>query len=172
MATIENIYTYDIQYYMSFEIDGEETDIYQVTEDKEMTPTRNKTEYETSYLCRKTQTKRVTGTSDEYAFTIDAVGPQDFQKVLYKLEDKRNVPGTFIRTCAFDFENGKAAEQTALPAKRSAVIVNMNPMDGAVGELATLSGTAVQDADEWEYGTFNATTKTFTPAAAAASVGE
>jgi hypothetical protein len=162
-----DVYTYDMQYYLEF-ANGEGYDEpIQVTEDKEFTPERDATEYETSYLCSKVQRKRVVSVKDTYTFSIDAVGPGGIQQKLAAIEDTPNVSARLIRTCAYDFEKGAAADATALPAKRTPVTVNMNPMDGAVGELCTFGGTAVQDGEDWEKGTFNPSTGVFTPTATA-----
>ena len=161
-----DVNTYDMQYYLEFMNDqGVYDKPIHVTEDKEFTPDREKSEYETSYLCLKTQRKRVLSTKDTYSFTIDAVGPGGIQKKLAAIEDTPNVAARLIRTCAYDFEKEKRCEANALCAKRVAVTVNMNPMDGAVGELCTFSGEAAQDGDEWEWGKFDPTTGTFTPKA-------
>lgn len=163
MSAQDDINTYDMQYYLEFlNSQGTYDKPIQVTEDKEFTPDRSKTEYETSYLCLKTQRKRVLSTKDTYSFTVDAVGPGGIQQKLAAIEDTPNVPARLTRTCAYDFEAGKRADKSALPAKRVAVTVNMNPMDGAVGELCTFSGEASQDGEDWEYGTFNPATGAFT----------
>lgn len=163
MSIQEDVYTYDMQYWVEFEsATGVYDEPIQVTEDKEFTPEREKTEYETSYLCLKVQKKKVVSTKDTFSFSIDAVGPGGIQQRLAAIEDTPNVPARLIRTCAYDFAEGKRADATSLPAKRCPVLVQMNPMDGAVGELCTFSGEMTTQ-DDWEYGTFNPNTGTFTP---------
>ena len=163
MSATDDICTYDMQYYLEFLNDkGVYDKPVQVTEDKEFTPDREKSEYESSYLCLKVQRKKVLSTKDTYSFTIDAVGPGGLQQKLAAIEDTPNVRARLIRTCAYDFAAGKRAPATALPAKRVPVLVNMSPMDGAVGELCTFSGEAAQDGEDWTYGTFNPSTGAFT----------
>ncbi len=163
---MDYMFTYEMQYYLEF-MNG--SGVYdkpvRITEDKEFTPSRDKSSYDGSYLCNRVTRTIVTATKDTFAFTIDAVGPGGIQKRLAAIEDTRNVPARLVRTSAYDFEAEKACDANALVAKRVEVKVNMDPMDGAFGELCTFSGEIVQDSDEWEWGTFDPSTGAFTPKA-------
>ena len=163
---MDYMFTYEMQYYLEFQNDqGVYDKPVSITEDKEFAPSRDKSSYDANYLCNRTGRTVVTATKDSFTFTIDAVGPGGVQKRLAAIEDTSNVPARLIRTQAYDFENEKKCDPSALVAKRVPVMVNMDPMDGAFGELCTFSGEIVQDADAWERGTYDPTTGTFTPKA-------
>lgn len=152
------VYSYDIQHYLSFD---EGTTWVQVTELNSFDATRDATEYSTSYIDRRTQTTYRLGTSDSFDFEVDAVGPDGIQAELAQYEDTPNVPCQYCRTCAWDFEAGEAAPATARVAKKADAIMNMNPISQSSGNPARFSGT-VQVTGEYEAGTFNETSSTFT----------
>ncbi len=164
MATQYDVYTYDIQYYIEFMGEGGEWEApVRVTEDKSFDPDRQRSEYSAQYLCERQEKKRTAATTDTYSFSIDAVGPGGLQQRLYAIEDSTNVRARLVRTCAFDFEAGKPAAGPALPAKRCEAFVNMDPMSGSFGELASFSGS-VSQTGEWEKGTFDPATGEFSVA--------
>lgn len=152
------VYSYDIQHYLSFD-DG--TTWIKVTELNSFDATRDASEYTTGYIDKATQTTYRMGTSDSFAFEVDAVGPDGIQAELAQYEDTPNVPCLYCRTCAWDFEQGQAAPATARVAKKADAIMNLNPISQSSGNPARFSGT-VQITGAYEAGTFNETSSTFT----------
>ncbi len=158
--TITPVYTYDVHYFIEFwdESTSAYLDPVEVTEDKTFDSSRDITNYEANYLCKKRPTKYKGYSVDKFSFVIDGVGPGDLQKQLAAHEDETGIPCRLTRSCAYDFENGAACQSGAYTAKRCTAKCDMNPMSGAFGELVNFSGDIAQEGD-WEYGTADGTGK-------------
>ena len=72
----------------------------------------------------------------------------------------------YVRTCAYDFENGEPASSDALVAKHATAILNMNPLAQEAGSPVRMTGTIVIDSD-YDKGTFAEGTGAYTPKPAA-----
>lgn len=155
--------SYDIQHWIKF-ADG--SSYIQVTEINTFDFEREAKAYEPEYLDKKTQPTFNLGRTDTINFEVDAFGPGGAQQEFAKHEDDQNVAVDYVRTCAYDFENGAAAPASALVAKHATAILNMNPLAQKSGSPVSMTGTIVIDS-EYDYGTFVESTKTYTPAEAA-----
>lgn len=131
-----------------------------VTEDTSASTEREANTYEPTYLDRKVQPKYNIGRTDTFSFEIDAHTGGGIHSELVKIEDEQDVAIEYVRTLDFDFETGKSVAQTALVAKHATAKLNVNPL--STDDIAPLkiSGTIVIES-EYDYGTFNATTGTF-----------
>lgn len=150
--------SYDIQHYLKFP--GGESYI-QVTEINSLDPEREAQTYEPEYIDKKTQPVYNLGRTDTISFEVDAFGPGGAQQEFAKYEDEQNVAVEYVRTCAYDFENGEACAADALVAKHASAVLNMNPIGQESGSPARFTGTFVIDS-EYDKGTFAPSTKTFT----------
>lgn len=155
---------YEVQHWIKFPGESVYT---QVTEDTKADASRDTNTYEPTYLDRKVQPKFVLGRTDTVEFEIDAMGPGGIQAKLAKYEDETDVSVDYVRTIGYDFENGASVPQTALVAKHAQATLNMDPFSGDDIAPITMAPTLTVTTD-YDKGTFNATTKTFTPAGEAA----
>lgn len=150
---------WELQYWLSFD-DG--STYHQVTEDTAFDPETEDQEYSPAYKFQKTQPKYVTGRTLTYTFDIDIKLPQDLQAKLLEIEDDINVPVHVVRTLNFDPASGAAADPASLTAKHATGVLNMKPLDGGASEFLKGTGTVVLDS-EFDHGTFNEPTKTYSP---------
>lgn len=154
--------SYQIQHWVKFE-DGT---YLQVTELKTADAERSANTYEPEYIDKQVQPKYNLGRTDEISFEVDAFGPDGAQKEFAAHEDDQDVAVEYVRTCAYDFSKGSAAPANALVAKHAAALLNMNVMSQSASSPATMSGT-ITISSEYDYGTFDPETATFTPAESA-----
>lgn len=154
---------YEMQWYIEMYVGGQWTAVYRMTELNSADHTAEPNEYETAYIDRKNQTKYVMSEKSQVEFELDMVGPDGVQKELYAVEDAYNVPGRITRTLAYDFSKGAACQDTALVAKRAECIVNTSPItQGSTTDPLRMTVTVALTGD-WQFGTFDATSDTFTP---------
>lgn len=154
------IASYDFQHYIKFP--GGDSYI-QVTEINTFDPEREAKSYEPEYIDKKTQPVYNLGRTDTISFEVDAFGPGGAQKEFAAHEDDENVSVEYVRTCAYDFEQGEACAADALVAKHATAILNMNPITQEASSPARLTGTIVINSD-YDKGTFAPSTGTYTPA--------
>lgn len=154
------IASYDFQHYIKFP--GGDSYI-QVTEINTFDPEREAKSYEPEYIDKKTQPVYNLGRTDTISFEVDAFGPGGAQKEFAAHEDDENVSVEYLRTCAYDFEQGEACAADALVAKHATAILNMNPITQEASSPARLTGTIVINSD-YDKGTFAPSTGTYTPA--------
>lgn len=154
--------SYQIQHWLKFEDDS----YLQVTELKTADAERSANTYEPEYIDKQVQPKYNLGRTDEISFEVDAFGPDGAQKKFAAHEDDQDVAVEYVRTCAYDFSKGAAAPANALVAKHAAALLNMNVMSQSASSPATMSGT-ITISSEYDYGTFDPETATFTPAESA-----
>lgn len=152
--------SYDIQHWIKF-ADG--SSYIQVTEINTFDVEREANSYEPEYIDKKTQPTYNLGRTDTISFEVDAFGPGGAQQEFAKHEDDQNVPVEYVRTCAYDFEQGQPATSAALVAKHATAILNMDPLAQEAGSPVRMTGTIVIDSD-YDKGTFAESTKTYTPA--------
>ena len=150
--------SYQIQHWLKF-ADGT---YLQVTELKTADSERSASTYEPEYIDKQVQPKYNLGRTDEISFEVDAFGPDGAQKEFAAHEDDQDVAVEYVRTCAWDFANGKATPANALVAKHAGATLNMNPMSQSASSPATMSGT-ITISTEYDYGTFDPETATYTP---------
>lgn len=157
--------TWEMQHYLSFADlkTGTFGDYIRVTEDTKFDTSSDSTTYDAEYLCARGKTTYTTGLSINLEFEIDAILPGDIQAELGSREDVLNTPVQYMRTVNVDLKTGQKAEDTALPAKMRPGTLTMNPISGDANKPLVLSGSVALTGDTWTYGTFDATTGTFTP---------
>lgn len=151
--------SYDIQHYLKF---SGGSSYIKVTEINSFDVEREANAYEPEYIDKKTQPTYNLGRTDTIDFEVDAFGPGGAQQEFAKHEDDQNVAVDYVRTCAYDFENGEPASPDALVAKHATAILNMNPLAQKAGSPARMTGTIVIDSD-YDKGTFAESTGTYTP---------
>lgn len=162
---------YKMQWYVELYVNGQWTSMQHMTELNSADHTAEPDEYETAYIDYKNQTKYVMSEKAQVEFELDMVGPDGVQKQLYGIEDVYNVPGRITRTLAYDFSKGAACPETALVAKQAPCVVNTSPIQqGSTTDPLRMTVTVSMNGD-WEFGTFNATTSTFTKSATQAADG-
>lgn len=154
------IASYDLQHYLKFP-DG--SSYIQVTEINTFDPEREAKSYEPEYIDKQTQPVFNLGRTDTISFEVDAFGPGGAQQKFAKHEDDQNVSVEYVRTCAYDFEQGEECAADALVAKHATAILNMNPISQEASAPARLTGTIVINSD-YDKGTFAPSTGTYTPA--------
>lgn len=153
---------YAMQWYLELYVNDEWTPIKRVTELNSADHSAEPDEYETKYIERKHQTRYVMSEKTSVEFEVDMVGPDGLQKELAGIEDLYNVPGRVTRTLAYDFAQGKACPETALVAKQAPCLVNTSPLtQGSVSDPLRMTVT-VSITEEWEHGTFDSSSDTFT----------
>lgn len=152
--------SYEIQHWVKFE--GGSSYV-QVSEINTFDFEREANSYEPEYIDKKTQPTYNLGRTDTISFEVDAFGPGGAQQEFAKHEDDQNVAIEYVRTCAYDFENGEACAADALVAKHATAILNMDPLKQEAGSPVRMTGTIVIDS-EYDKGTFAESTKTYTPA--------
>ena len=152
--------SYEIQHWVKFE--GGSSYV-QVSEINTFDFEREANSYEPEYIDKKTQPTYNLGRTDTISFEVDAFGPGGAQQEFAKHEDDQNVAIEYVRTCAYDFEQGEACAADALVAKHATALLNMDPLKQEAGSPIRMTGTIVIDS-EYDKGTFAESTKTYTPA--------
>ena len=162
---------YKMQWYIELYVDEQWTGVLHKTELNSADHTAEPDEYETAYIDYKNQTKYVMSEKASVEFELDMVGPDGVQKELYGIEDAYNVPGRITRTLAYDFSKGAACPETALVAKQATCVVNTTPIQqGSTTDPLRMTVTVSMNGD-WEFGTFNASSMTFTKSATQSADG-
>lgn len=133
----------------------------QVTEDTSAGTEREASTYEPTYIDRKNQPKYNIGRTDTVTIEIDAHANAELHAELVKLEDVLETPIDYVRTLAYDFEKQAPAPSNALIAKHAIAKMSVNPL--SVDDVAPLKITAtITISEDYEYGTFDSQTKSFT----------
>ncbi len=145
---------YNLQYWLQFE-DGKAMKIEETTE-RSLEAEAN--DYEPDYLEMRISPKYRLSTSRSFSFTKDLTIPEELSKRLVSLEDTDNVAVTLIRTINFDVEKGTEAPANARVAKKATGVLNMDPIGD--GDVLQMTGK-VAFTSEWEPGTFDEGTQTF-----------
>lgn len=155
--------TDQIQYWL--ECDGA---FVRVTENSAFDASNDLSTYSPTYKDRMNQTEYVTGRKTTIEMDIDLLSPGTLQEWLLDNEDEVNVETEVVRV--FMFKEVMAGEPLAgtgtYRAKKAAFVLTQNPVDGAAGEAAKLTGTLTMTSDGWTPGVFDPETATFTPDAA------
>lgn len=156
---------YKIQHWLKF---PEETAFIRVTEMNSAEVERQDNSYEPEYIDYEVQPKFQLKGSEDLSIEVDAMAPGGAQKFFAKYEDTKNVPVEYARTIGYDFENEKECPQTALVAKHAAAKLNVSPMTQEANGPIKMPATITID-EAYDYGTFDATTGTYTPASSSPS---
>lgn len=116
-----------------------------------------------TYINQKTQTSQIKGYNTQFPFDSDVIKDEAAVMALYKVGRDHFVGGEaekdYIRVDLFEGTKGEGG----YPARKFRVAVEVTSFSGAGGEIVKVSGNLNAVGDFVE-GTFNTTTKTFTPA--------
>lgn len=153
---------YEIQNYVKFLDVDTESGYFRFTEVNSFEVEAETEDYETEYIDKKNQTKYAMGKTVSVEFETDAMLPGQLQAQLLKREDKFNVPVEYVRTSTYDPKTDAFVENTALAAKHAKGALTVKPLTAESGSPAKISGT-LSISDDFDYGTFNETTNTYTP---------
>ena len=126
----------------------------------EMTESSNPTENEKHYIHQKSSTTKVTGYANEFPITMDMVQGDEVAEDFYQL--------FYTRATGKDLERDhyivnlweKAEGENTYKARKIRQTVSITEATGGAGEQKQISGSL--KGGDFEYGTFNVSTKTFT----------
>lgn len=132
----------------------------------EMTESSNPIESEKQYIQQKSKTINITGFSNEFPITMDMVKNdvvfEDFYDIFYNrktgAEAKRD--HYIVNTWEPVESNGTPVANT-YKARKINQTVEITECNGAAGEQKQITGSL--KGGDFVYGTFNTSTKTFTP---------
>lgn len=147
-------YTYEHQWYLDIS-DAATPEYVRVTDDESFNPANEDSSYSPKYKCNKTNPEFVTGRKTSIEFDVDIVDDQELQKWFMEHEDDINVPTKVVRV--WDFSDGTSV------AKMATFVMTENPIDGEAEGALKATGKLSMTSDGWTDGTFDTTTKTFTP---------
>ena len=127
----------------------------------EMTESSNPTETEKQYIHQKSKITKTTGYSNEFPITMDMVkGDRVFENFyekfyLRKTGNDLNIDHYIVNL----WEN--ETEANTYKARKITQTVSITECNGAAGEQKQITGSL--KGGDFVYGTFNTSTKTFTP---------
>lgn len=127
----------------------------------EMTESSNPTESEKQYIHQKSKITKTTGYSNEFPITMDMVkGDKVFENFyqkfyLRKTGNDLNIDHYIVNL----WEN--ETEANTYKARKITQTVSITECNGAAGEQKQITGSL--KGGDFVYGTFNTSTKTFTP---------
>ena len=159
----EPTWAYQVQYYIKTGETGTNpaTPVYTLVDyDETFNPSRDISYYEPEYKARQNNPKYAVNVKTSVEFSIDFVESDTLLTFFKNNEDNLNVETEIIRV----WESGEPTN-SAYPAKKAAFVMNMNPLDGEAGNCIKATGTLDMVSDGWTAGTFNTSTKAFTPSA-------
>ena len=157
---MQDIMVYDAPHY--FDVGTSETpDIELGGVITEMTESSNPTETEKQYIHQKSKITKTTGYSNEFPITMDMVkGDKVFENFYEKFYQRKtgndlNIDHYIVNL----WENG--TEANTYKARKITQTVSITECNGAAGEQKQITGSL--KGGDFVYGTFNTSTKTFTP---------
>ena len=127
----------------------------------EMTESSNPTESEKQYIHQKSKITKTTGYSNEFPITMDMVkGDKVFENFYEKFYQRKtgndlNIDHYIVNL----WESG--TEANTYKARKITQTVSITECNGAAGEQKQITGSL--KGGDFVYGTFNTSTKTFTP---------
>ena len=127
----------------------------------EMTESSNPTETEKQYIHQKSKITKTTGYSNEFPITMDMVkGDRVFENFYEKFYQRKtgndlNIDHYIVNL----WESG--TEANTYKARKITQTVSITECNGAAGEQKQITGSL--KGGDFVYGTFNTSTKTFTP---------
>ena len=132
----------------------------------EMTESANPNESEKQYIHQKSKTTKVTGFSNEFPITMDMVKGDKVFEYMYSLFYERktgadlNIPHYIVNLWE-QVENEGTPVANTYKARKIIQSCNITECNGAAGEQKQITGSL--KGGDFVYGTFNTSTKTFTP---------
>ena len=132
----------------------------------EMTESSNPTESEKQYIHQKSKTVNVTGFSNEFPITMDMVKNdevfEDFYSIFYNRATGSSAKRDhYIVNTWEPVENNGTPVANTYKARKINQSVEITECNGAAGEQKQITGSL--KGGDFVYGTFNTSTKAFTP---------
>ena len=155
-TTLQDIMEYDEGHY--FGIDDEIVLGGVITE---MTESSNPTESEKQYIHQKSKVTKVTGFSNEFPITMDMVKGDAVFEYMYNLFYERKVGSDLdIDHYIVNLWEPVESQTGTYKARKITQTCKITECNGAAGEQKQITGSL--KGGDFEYGTFNITTKQFT----------
>lgn len=158
---LRDIMTYDEAHYFDVGT-SEKSDIQLGGVITEMSENANPTEQEKQYIHQKSKVSKVTGYNNEFPITMDMVKGDKVYDYMYnnfylrKVGNALNIPHYIVNL----WEPIEASENT-YKARKIVNSCQITEATNVAGEQKTMSGSL--KGGDFVYGTFNTSTKTFTP---------
>lgn len=128
----------------------------------EMTESSNPTETEKQYIHQKSKINKTTGYSNEFPITMDMVkGDKVFENFYEKFYQRKTGNDLNIDHYIVNLWEAVAEQQNTYKARKITQTVSITECNGAAGEQKQITGSL--KGGDFVYGTFNTSTKTFTP---------
>ena len=127
----------------------------------EMTESSNPTETEKQYIHQKSKITKTTGYSNEFPITMDMVkGDKVFENFYKKFYERKTGNDLNIDHYIVNLWENET-EANTYKARKITQTVSITECNGAAGEQKQITGSL--KGGDFVYGTFNTSTKTFTP---------
>ena len=130
----------------------------------ELTESTNPIESEKHYIHQKSATTNVTGYSNEFPITMDMVKGDavfdDFYQIFYERKTGTDIKRDHIIVNLWEPVSGS---ENTYNARKITQTVSITEATGGAGEQKQMSGSL--KGGDFVYGTFNTSTKSFTPTA-------
>ena len=153
---MKDIMVYDEAHYFGG-ADGETINLGGVI--TEMTESSNPTENEKHYIHQKSSTTKVTGYANEFPITMDMVQGDEVSEDFYNLFYTR-ATGSDLERDNYIVNLWESEGADTYKARKIRQTVSINEAPGSAGEQKQITGSL--RGGDFEYGTFNVSTKTFT----------
>ena len=126
-----------------------------------MTESSNPTETEKQYIHQKSKITKTTGYSNEFPITMDMVkGDKVFENFYEKFYQRKTGNDLNIDHYIVNLWENET-EANTYKARKITQTVSITECNGAAGEQKQITGSL--KGGDFVYGTFNTSTKTFTP---------
>lgn len=126
----------------------------------EMTESSNPTEQEKQYIHQKSKTTKTTGYSNEFPITMDMVkGDEVFENFYEKFYQR--MTGNDLNIDHYIVNLWESSGENEYNARKITQTVSITECNGAAGEQKQITGSL--KGGDFVYGTFNTSTKKFTP---------
>lgn len=123
----------------------------------------NPTESEKQYIHQKSKTNKVTGFSDEFPITQDLVKGDEVCEHFYSIfRDRKTGENAQVIHYIVELWNQVSNQENTYKARKQTQSVIITGKTANPGEQITFTGS-LKSVDDFVDGTFNVSTKTFTP---------
>ena len=158
---MQDIMVYDEAHY--FDVGTSETpDIELGGVITEMTESTNPKETEKQYIHQKSSITKTTGYANEFPITMDMVkGDKAFENFYKKFYERKTGNDLNIDHIIVNLWEPVAEQENTYKARKITQTASITECNGAAGEQKQITGSL--KGGDFVYGTFNTSTKTFTP---------
>ena len=156
---MKDIMAYDQAHYFGV-VNGSATTITLGGVITELTESSNPTESEKQYIHEKSKRTNVTGFANEFPITMDMVQGDDVFEDFYGIFYERKT-GTDAKRDHYIVDLWESSGTNTYKARKITQTVSITECNGAPGEQKQITGSL--KGGDFVYGTFNTSTKTFTP---------